>query len=616
MSEPQPNQTPNFRRFADWCLHKDSLSTEARHTVEVLLAKAGTSDCYEAEQILSNSTELILYKQGISDLSPLSSLTNLTVLHLFERNILNLNFLSSLTNLTKFYFSNKNKNPVDLNPLCDLTKLTVLHLVHSKISDLISLSRLINLTVLNLERNQISDLSPLSELKNLTVLHLDRNQIYDLTPISGLTNLTTLNLLSNKVSDISPISQLTNLTRFDIASNKVSDLSPISELINLTELLLNDNQISDLSPISGLTNLNRLYLNCNQISDLSLLFGLTNLNSLVIRPPIFDRSIWSSLQSKCSNIYTVPIDEQESIKAVKDIYAYMGLEEPKIIFLPSLSVNLKCLPERQELEKGIAERIEQITGKKLSRGLRCFLYNQIQNRLTQNSFSREVWRLFHKQLEDYDLRILGQSTIMPEELLTMIGSTEFLVRELNYQLDEEEQEALRCLNQLFENCGWIFTFEKVCIVCDRPRKISLDTENRLHAEGEPVIVFSDGWHTGYYYHGVKLPEKYGKLHPHEWQAQWLLEEDNAELRRVLIQAIGYDRICEQLQAQVIDSWQEYTLLRIDADVDVEPIHLLKMTCPSTAKIHTLRVPPQINSARVAVRWVNWDIDPEEFSVQT
>ncbi|OUL20862.1 hypothetical protein BV378_28635 [Nostoc sp. RF31YmG] len=162
----------------------------------------------------------------------------------------------------------------------------------------------------------------------------------------------------------------------------------------------------------------------------------------------------------------------------------------------------------------------------------------------------------------------------------------------------------------------MFTFEKVCIVCDRPRKISLDTENRLHAEGEPVIVFSDGWHTGYYYHGVKLPEKYGKLHPHEWQAQWLLEEDNAELRRVLIQAIGYDRICEQLQAQVIDSWQEYTLLRIDADVDVEPIHLLKMTCPSTAKIHTLRVPPQINSARVAVRWVNWDIDPEEFSVQT
>jgi hypothetical protein len=95
-----------------------------------------------------------------------------------------------------------------------------------------------------------------------------------------------------------------------------------------------------------------------------------------------------------------------------------------------------------------------------------------------------------------------------------------------------------------------------------------------------------------------------------------LEEENAELRRVLIEGIGYDRICKELQAQVLDPWQEYTLLCIDTEVDVEPIHLLKMTCPSTGKIHVLRVPPQINSARVAIRWINWDKDAQKFSVQT
>lgn len=41
-----------------------------------------------------------------------------------------------------------------------------------------------------------------------------------------------------------------------------------------------------------------------------------------------------------------------------------------------------------------------------------------------------------------------------------------------------------------------------------------------------------------------------------------------------------------------------------------------MTCPSTSFIHALRVPPDINSAREAINWVNWGIDPEEFSVQT
>jgi hypothetical protein len=32
--------------------------------------------------------------------------------------------------------------------------------------------------------------------------------------------------------------------------------------------------------------------------------------------------------------------------------------------------------------------------------------------------------------------------------------------------------------------------------------------------------------------------------------------------------------------------------------------------------NTLRVPPQLASAREAIRWANWGIDPEQFAVQT
>jgi hypothetical protein len=106
------------------------------------------------------------------------------------------------------------------------------------------------------------------------------------------------------------------------------------------------------------------------------------------------------------------------------------------------------------------------------------------------------------------------------------------------------------------------------------------------------------------------------LYPREWQAQWVLEEENAEVRRVLIQEIGYERICQELQVQQLDSWQEYTLLKIDIDMDEEPIYLLKMTCPSTERIHILRVPPDMKSAREAICWVNWGIDPGEFQAQT
>ena len=84
---------------------------------------------------------------------------------------------------------------------------------------------------------------------------------------------------------------------------------------------------------------------------------------------------------------------------------------------------------------------------------------------------------------------------------------------------------------------------------------------------------------------------------------------------MLIQGIGDNRIIQELSAQQIDSWQEYTLLEIYT-LDFEPIYLLKMTCPSTGFIHALRVPPNLTSAREAISWVNGGIDPEEFSVQT
>src|SRR4028118_1908677 len=61
--------------FADWCRQKADLSPEAKHTVEVLLEKAETTECDEANQILSSLTELSLNFNEISDIKPLASLT-------------------------------------------------------------------------------------------------------------------------------------------------------------------------------------------------------------------------------------------------------------------------------------------------------------------------------------------------------------------------------------------------------------------------------------------------------------------------------------------------------------------------------------------------------------
>lgn len=100
-------------------------------------------------------------------------------------------------------------------------------------------------------------------------------------------------------------------------------------------------------------------------------------------------------------------------------------------------------------------------------------------------------------------------------------------------------------------------------------------------------------------------------------------ENNAEVGRVLFQAIGYRKSCQELPAIELDTWQEYTLWQINNQVDVEPIYLLKMTCPSTGYIHALRVAPQVRSSKrasltasAAISWVNWGIEPGDFAVQS
>ncbi|MEM6752938.1 MAG: DUF6745 domain-containing protein, partial [Cyanobacteria bacterium P01_C01_bin.38] len=200
---------------------------------------------------------------------------------------------------------------------------------------------------------------------------------------------------------------------------------------------------------------------------------------------------------------------------------------------------------------------------------------------------------------------------------------DYCISVLNYPYNQNHWDILQ---GIVKNCGWIFPYRDTCIVCNRPTSLSFDEQNHLHeSNGKPAIEYADGFKV-YAHHGTWIPEKYVSIPSSQWKSQWLLSEENAELRRILIQSIGYNKICEELGAIELDSWNEYTLLKIENYTEInnphnsrnnsEPMHLLKMTCPSTGHIHFLRVPPDIASAREAITWINWGVKPEEFEIQT
>jgi len=165
----------------------------------------------------------------------------------------------------------------------------------------------------------------------------------------------------------------------------------------------------------------------------------------------------------------------------------------------------------------------------------------------------------------------------------------------------EETKALDGLWELAKSAGWILPHQNVCWVSERPTVLLRDAEGRLDADGRHAIEYPDGWGV-YAIHGTRLPDYIGAVKRSEWKSEWLLSETNAELRRVLLREIGYSRALLDLGAKQIHADGDMELCEIPAAIDVEPVRLLKVVCPSTGAFYTLRVPTTVTTCESARAW--------------
>ncbi|MEL7406702.1 MAG: DUF6745 domain-containing protein, partial [Cyanobacteria bacterium J06558_2] len=139
----------------------------------------------------------------------------------------------------------------------------------------------------------------------------------------------------------------------------------------------------------------------------------------------------------------------------------------------------------------------------------------------------------------------------------MLSEIDFCISELKCTIDLQKWNAFQ---KLMTHCGSVWFYENACIICDRPTKVSFDDKGRLHGEGSPAIQFVDGFSV-YAFENVRLPEKYGKVHPSQWETQWLLEGNYADIIGILIENIGYERINRELNEYSLTPQDRYELLR-------------------------------------------------------
>ncbi|MBW4622339.1 MAG: hypothetical protein KME17_23665 [Cyanosarcina radialis HA8281-LM2] len=268
---------------------------------------------------------------------------------------------------------------------------------------------------------------------------------------------------------------------------------------------------------------------------------------------------------------TEPIDPAVATKLLQELYAKLNLSPPEVLFFDS---------PYAALTSGIFNQVGDSIRYQLENLLENLLWSLLGRepllqdpddrlwQLTESQYASNLGFLLQSQLED-ELRDYPQNwlwshldnCLQPQLWQDWHGSWfDFFISVLHYPHDARKWEILQTLGQ---HSGWLFPYHDRCIVCRRPTKLLRDDGNQFHAEGEPAIQFADGFGV-YVYRGTRLPQKYGALPPTQWRSQWILEETNPELKRILIQEIGYSKICQELPVTELGTWQNKKLIHLQA----------------------------------------------------
>ena len=97
--------------------------------------------------------------------------------------------------------------------------------------------------------------------------------------------------------------------------------------------------------------------------------------------------------------------------------------------------------------------------------------------------------------------------------------------------------------------------------------------------------------------------------------QDILNTENIELRRVLIERLGYEKFVQQVGGLIRDrdrdAGGERQLVYIPFEDD-EALMVLKVICPSTGHTHVLRVPPYMQSCHQAAAWIAGFNNPDDY----
>jgi len=173
--------------------------------------------------------------------------------------------------------------------------------------------------------------------------------------------------------------------------------------------------------------------------------------------------------------------------------------------------------------------------------------------------------------------------------------------------------GLEGLAAVAADAGWWWPYENLVIVCDRPSELHRDETGRLHRSDGPALRFGGGFEL-HAWGGTPVPADFiGSLG--SLSSGQITREENAELRRVMLEYYGFDRYLNDTGATPVSRDETGVLWRIDMPGD-EPVAMVEVQNATqepdgTSRTYWLRVPPFLQTAREGVAWT-FGLTAEEY----
>lgn len=118
----------------------------------------------------------------------------------------------------------------------------------------------------------------------------------------------------------------------------------------------------------------------------------------------------------------------------------------------------------------------------------------------------------------------------------------------------ENIDILNPMMEMAEECGWVWVYDDLVVVSERPTEIHMNNAGRLHHDTSQALRYADGWGL-YSWHGYRIPRSHQWIFTdrHRLTPAAIEKEGNAELRRIMLEIYGFSNYLEEREAKVIST---------------------------------------------------------------